>query len=123
MYDRDRERAAEDALDLVEAIAAAIREELGDDGEACPGFRAPEQAEPLNRAFRAIVQLILGSVVAPGDDPSRTVSRALRRLVERRLEAGGLREPRARVLLELEPGTPDDWLAFLLLTPWGEVLF
>ena len=107
----------------LEAIADAIRRELGDDVEACPGFRSPEQAEPLNRVFLALARLILGPIVAPGDDPSGAVSRALRRLVGRRLEAGGLGELEIKTLLELEPGTPDDWLIFLLLVPWSEVLF
>ena len=105
------------------AIAEAIRNELGPEVEACPGFRAPEQAEPLNRAFRAIARRLLVPVVAAGDDLSALVSCALRRIAGLRLAAGGLDESQIRTLIELEPGTPDDWAGFLILVPWTEVLF
>jgi hypothetical protein len=108
---------------LVERIAAAIRAELGTAIEVCPGHRAPEQAEPLNRAFRAIARCVLEPVSTSPHDLPRVVSRILRRLVVRRLEAGGLGERATQMLLDFEPGTPDDWLTFLLLVPWAEVLF
>jgi hypothetical protein len=108
---------------LIETIAESIRDELGDEVEACPGFLTPEQAEPLNRVFRTLARRLLEPVVAPGHDLSGLVSWALRRLVGRRLAAGGLDEIQARILLDLEPGSPDDWLIFLLLVPWAEVLF
>ena len=108
---------------LVESIADAIREELGDEVEACPGFRTPEQAEPINRVFLAVARRILTPLVAPGDGLSGLVSRTLRRLVGRRLADGALGEAEIKCLLELEPGTPDDWHVFLLLVRWSEVLF
>src|SRR4051812_42741661 len=119
MFDAS-ERTTEFAL--IEAIAGAIRDELGDAVEACPGSRTPEQAEPLNRAFRALARLVLEPLVAPGDDPGSTVSRANLRLVKRRLATLGLGDTSIKTLLDLEPGTPDDWLVFVLLVPWSEVL-
>jgi hypothetical protein len=35
----------------------------------------------------------------------------------RRLTAGALSNRQIQILLELEPGTPDDWVTFLLLVP------
>ena len=110
-------------LMLVEGIAGAIRRELGDDVEACPGHHSPDQAEPLNRAFRAVARHVLEPLVEPGHDLPREVTRVLLRAARGRLEAGGLGERDVRTLLEFEPGTPDDWLVFLLLVPWHEVLF
>jgi hypothetical protein len=108
---------------LVERIAAAIRAELGTATEVCPGHRAPEQAEPLNRAFRAVARCVLEPVAMSQGELSRLVSHILRRIVVRRLEAGGLGKRAIQTLLEFEPGTPDDWLTFLILVPWAEVLF
>ena len=61
--------------------------------------------------------------MAPGHDLSSLVTWVLRRLVYRRLAAGGLSELQIRVLCDLEPGVPDDWLTFLLLVPWAEILY
>lgn len=79
-------RSAEFAL--VETIAETIRRELGDEVEACPGFQAPEEAEPLNRIFRALARRLLEPIVAPGHELSSLVTWVLRRLVTRRLAAG-----------------------------------
>ena len=90
---------------MIEAIAETIRAELGDEVEACPGFQTPEEAEPLNRVFRAMARRILQPLVAPGQDLS---SRHLG-LAPARLEtAGGRWAQRApdQILLELESGAP-----------------
>jgi hypothetical protein len=108
---------------LIETIAEAIRRELDDEVEACPGSSRPEQAEPLNRVFRAAARALLEPVAGPAHDLSRLTSWVLHALARRRLAAGGLDDRRIRVLIDLEPGTPDDWLTFLLLVPWAEVLF
>jgi hypothetical protein len=108
---------------LIATIAETIRRELGDEVEACPGCWSPEQAEPLNRVYRALARRFLETVVSPRHDLSGLVSWVLRKLVLRRLAVGGLDELRIKVLLELEPGTPDDWLGFLLLVPWAEIRF
>jgi hypothetical protein len=108
---------------LIETIAETIREELGDEVEACPGLASPEQGEPLNRLFRALVRHLLEPVIEHDDDQSRLTSWVLRELARRRLAAGGLTESQIKTLLELEPGTPDDWLTFLILVPWTEVLY
>ncbi len=47
------------ALALVERIAGAIRHELGAEVDAYPGLRDPDRADPLNRAFRAVVRSLL----------------------------------------------------------------
>jgi hypothetical protein len=108
---------------LIEMIAGTIRSELGDEVEVCPGLHTPEEAEPLNRVFRALVRRILEPLAAPGQDFPSLVTWALRQLVVRRLAAGGLNATQIRILLDLEPGVPDDWLTFLLLVPWAEVLY
>jgi hypothetical protein len=110
-------------LATVALIAETIRQELGDEVEACPGCARPEQAEPLNRLFRALVRRLLEPVVGSGPDLARVSSWILRKLTQERLTAGGLDEHQIKILLELEPGTPDDWLTFLLLVPWAEVAY
>jgi hypothetical protein len=119
--DEVHERTPEFAT--IEAIAGAIRRELGDQVEACPGGRTPEQAEPLNRAFRAVARRILEGGVAPAPNLAGLVTEVLHGIARRRLVGGGLDEGQIKGLLEFEPGTPDDWLAFLILIPWHEVLF
>jgi hypothetical protein len=108
---------------LIERMAEAIRAELGDDVEACPGRSSSQKAEPLNRVFRALARLILEPLAASQRDLPRQVSCILRRLVARRLEAGGLGSDQVQTLLDQEPGSPDDWLTFLLLVSWTEGLF
>jgi hypothetical protein len=104
-------------------IAETIRGELGDEVEACPGFARPEQAEPLNRLFRALVRRFLEHIVESGDDPARLTSWVIRELAHRHLTDGGLDAHRIKTVLELESGTPDDWLTYLLLVPWTEVIY
>jgi hypothetical protein len=104
-------------------IAETIRQELGDELEACPGYARPEQAEPLHPLFRALVRHLLEPIVESGHDPSRLTSWALRNLTQERPSAGGLNERQIQILFELAPGKPDDWLAFLLQVPWTEVVY
>ena len=42
-----------EALEVIELVGGAIRDVLGGEIDAYPGCRAPEGADPLNRAFRA----------------------------------------------------------------------
>ena len=115
------ERPAEFAL--IEAIAAAIREELGVAIEDQPGFQTPERGRP-------------GQPGLPGHGPDHPRARSsrrattcpavvtwvLRRLARRRLAAGGLLDAReVEHLLGLELDGRDDWLAFLILVPWSEI--
>jgi hypothetical protein len=108
---------------MIEMIAGTIRSELGDEVEVCPGLQSPEEAEALNRVFLALARRIFEPLAAPGQDLSSLVTWALRQFVVRRLAAGGLNAIQIRVLLDLEPGVPDDWLTFLILVPWAEVLY
>ena len=110
-------------LALIEGFAGATRRDLGDGVEACPGHHSSDQAEPLNRASRAVVRHVLGPLVRPGHDLPGEVTRVLQQVARGRPEAGGLGEPQVRTRLELEPGTPGDWLGFLILAPWPEVRF
>ena len=112
MSDHDR---APPISTTIEAIAGAIREELGDEVKACPGFRNPERAEPLNRAFRAVVRPLLATDGVPDNDLAASVSWALLVVARRRLQSEGWDDLQVKSLLEEEPGSPDDWLAFLIL--------
>ena len=103
------------ALTLIELIALAIRNELGEEIDAYPGHRRPERADPLNRAFRAIARAIVRHTVGPDASPD-LVSLALLQATQRRLTSEGWDERQVRFLIELEPGQTDDWLTFLLLS-------
>jgi hypothetical protein len=117
MPDADRRAAAAACLG---AAAAAIRAELGAEIDAYPGHRSPEAADPINRAFRAAARSAL-AVLAAEDDLPALVTATLRRLVERRLAAEGLDVDEVRLLIEAEPGAPDDWLVFLLLSSMAQI--
>ena len=112
-----------DSLAPIEAIAAALREELGVPIEEQPGFKDPEEAGQVNRAFRAMVRTILRPDVPAGDDLPAALSDVLRRLARRWLEAGLLDAREVEHLLRLEFDGRDDWLAFLILAPWSEIEF
>ena len=45
-----------EALALIELVAGAIRRELGEEVDAYPGCRSPEDADPLNRVFRSVAR-------------------------------------------------------------------
>src|SRR5580692_3812090 len=105
-----------ETLATIEAVAGAIRAELGAEVDAYPGCRSPEGADPLNRAFRAVVRDLLPLEDPAGPDLSAFVSRTLRRVARRRLEAEGRDDLRVKALIEEEPGTPDDWLCYLILS-------
>ena len=106
---------------LVERIAAAGRGELGAEVDAYPGCRTPEGADPLNRAFRAVVRALLAADGVPANALAATVSRTLLRAATRRLEAEGRDAGSIKSLIEGEPGRPDDWLAFLILADRAQV--
>ena len=118
MPDADRRAAAEACLG---AAAAAIRAALGAEIDAYPGRRSPEAADPINRAFRAAARSALAPSAATVAELDLLVSSALRRLAEARLAGDGLDDGRARCLVELEPGSPDDWLAFLVLSSAAQI--
>src|SRR4051812_48865143 len=101
-----------EALALVERIAGAVRDELGEEIEAYPGASSPERADPINRAFRAIVCSLLELGGIPGPTLPALVSRTLRLSAEDRLAAEGWDDRRVQFLLDLEPGCPDDWLTY-----------
>jgi hypothetical protein len=117
MPDADRLAAAETCLG---AAAAAVRAELGADIDAYPGLHSAQAADPLNRAFRAAARSALVPDAAI-DEPGAVVSSALRRLAVARLAAEGLGTRVIRALIEEEPGSPDDWLAFLLLSSMAQI--
>ncbi len=106
-----------DDLAMLEAIAAALREELGVPIEEQPGFHDPDEAGQVNRAFRAMTRTILRA-----GDPA-ALSDVLRRLARRRLEAGLLDAREVDHVLALEFDGRDDWLTFLILAPWSEIEF
>src|SRR5258708_37787287 len=51
---------------LILEIAEALRTELGALMEEQPGFRAPDDAGQLNRAFRIVARCILQIMMRPG---------------------------------------------------------
>jgi hypothetical protein len=108
-------------LTLLTQIAGAIRRELGEEIDAYPGLRSPETADPINRAFRAIVGLLVASIDPPTGEPSLLSTRTLRRLAELRLATEGWDDRQVKLLIEEEPGSPDDWLAFLILSSRSQI--
>ena len=110
-----------EALALVERIAGAIRQELGEEIDAYPGASSPEQADPINRAFRAVVSSLLEASGIPGSSLPALLSRTLRLSAENRLAAEGWDDGLVRLLLDLEPGGPDDRLAYLILSSRAQI--
>jgi hypothetical protein len=103
-------------LATLDLIASAIRGELGAEIDAYPGHRDPARADPMNRAFRAVVLALIAR-----SDPNESmllsrVSQSLRTLAENKLRHDGFDDIRIKSLIEDEPGAPDDWLAFLILS-------
>jgi hypothetical protein len=115
----DYEQTGEFAL--IEAIAAALRDELGVAIEEQSGFHDPTEAGQVNIAFRITAATILRAVVPAEEDLPALLSQVLGRLARRRLEAGLLDPHEIDHLLDLELDGRDDWLAFLILTDWSEV--
>lgn len=109
-----------DDLALLEAVAAALRAELGDAIEQQPGFRHPGEAGQVNRAFRVTAAVLLRAGGRDGGEPA-DLSDALRRLARRRLEAGLLDAREVEHLLRLELDGREDWMTYLILTPWTEI--
>ncbi len=108
-------------LATVEVIAGAIRAELGEAIDAYPGCRSPEGADPLNRAFRAIVRSLLAAHGVTHEDLAASVSRTLLLAASRRLAPEGWVGRQAKALTEEEPGGPDDWLCFLTLSSRSQI--
>jgi hypothetical protein len=106
---------------LIEAIAAALRAELGVAIEEQPGFRDPSEAGQVNRAFRVLARTILRTIAPNDDDLPALLSSVLGRLTRRRLEAGLLDAHEVDHLLGLELNGRDDWLVSPILTAWTEV--
>ena len=106
---------------LIEAIAAALRTELGVAIEEQPGLRDPSEAGQINRAFRGIARTILRTIAPPDEDPPELLKWVLGRLARRWLEAGLLDAQEVDHLLDLERGGRDDWLVYLILTDWSEI--
>ena len=99
-----------ETLAIVDLIAGAIRQELGEEIDAYPGHLGPEGADPLNRAFRAVVWALLATAGVHDDHLAEFVSHALLVVATRRLEAEGYEARQIKALIEEEPGRPDDWL-------------
>ncbi len=110
-----------EAVALVERIAGAVRDELGEEIDAYPGASSPELADPLNRAYRAVVRSLLEAGDIPGPSLPALVSRTLRRAAKHRLAAEGWDDRRVGFLLDLEPGCPDDWIAYVLLSSRAQI--
>jgi hypothetical protein len=106
---------------LLEQIARAIREELGRTIDAYAGCRSHEGADPINRAFRAVTRSLVRADLAVGTDLDGAVSRALRQLAGRHLAAEGFDDDQVKSLIEEEPDSPDDWLAFLILSARSQI--
>jgi hypothetical protein len=104
-----------DRLALLEAVAAALREELGATIEEQPGFHDADEAGQVNRAYRIVARTILATTHSADDDLGARLSDALRRLARRRLEIGLLDAREVEHLLWLESDGRDDWRAFLIV--------
>jgi len=110
-----------EALAIIEVVASAIRAELGEEVDAYPGRRSPEGADSLNRAFRAVVRAVLVPSSSAARDADSLVHWALRRVAEQRLAAEGWDDHQVKMLIDEEPGSPDDWLCFLLLSSRAQI--
>jgi hypothetical protein len=86
----------------IEAIAGALREELGVSIEEQPRFRHPDEAGPVNRAFRVMARTILGASRPEDDDLAPRLSDVLRRIARCRLELGLLDVREVEHVLRLE---------------------
>jgi hypothetical protein len=113
----------EDNAVLVEAVASALRDELGAQVEEQPGFHDPSEAGQVNRAFRVVVRTILAMTHISTESLERRTSLLLSHLARRRLEAGSLDTRAVEHLLVMELAGRDDWLSFLILTDWSELTF
>jgi hypothetical protein len=116
-------RSPPNDLGLIEAVAEALRDELGASIEEQPGIHSPDEAGQVNRAFRLMVRTILRPGVPSDADLPATLSDILGRVARRRLELGLLDAREVEHLLGLEFDGRDDWLAFLILAPWSEIEF
>jgi hypothetical protein len=101
---------------LIEAIGAALRDELSGAIEEQGGFHNESEAGQVNRAFRVMARTILRAFATSDENLPALVSRVLGLLARRRLEAGMLDAREVDHLLGLELDGRDDWLAFLILT-------
>ena len=110
-----------DALATLGLVARAIRDELGEEIDAYPSPASPADADPLNRAYRAVARALLGVAGVGPDRLAPVVSRTLRRLADRRLLTEGWDDDRVERLIADEPGSPDDWLAFLILSSRAQI--
>jgi hypothetical protein len=104
-----------DEFRLVLALARALRQEFGVEIDAHPGG-AGNEAGVVNRAFRAAVNVILGSALA-GDDPAAMRTWVLRRTALRRLHEVGISGQQAGALLDMESALGDCWFTYLALAP------
>ena len=71
---------------LIEAIAAALCDELGGVIEEQPGFHNESEAGQVNRAFRVMARTTLRTIAPADQDLSALLSRVLGLLARRRLE-------------------------------------
>ena len=110
-----------ETLATIEVIAGAIRQELGEEIDAYPGRRDPEGADPLNRAFRAVVRALLSAAGVHDDHLAEFVSHALLVVATSRLEPEGYDARQIKALIEEEPGRPDDWLSFVTLSSRAQI--
>ncbi len=106
---------------LIEAIAAALRDELGIAIEDQPGFDHPSEARQVNRAFWVMARTILRPNAPPDEDLPAFLSRVLGQLARRQLEAGLLDAREIDHLIGLELDGRDDWLVYLILTDWSKI--
>jgi hypothetical protein len=111
-----------DEFRLILEIADALRTELGTLMEEQPAFRDPDEAGQLNRAFRIVARCILQTAALPGEVLAERLTSTLSQAARQRLERGGLNGRQVEQLLTMEPPGRDDWLAFLILTGWNEIL-
>jgi hypothetical protein len=102
---------------MIEKIAAAIREELDVVLDPVVETLRPEQTDPTVRVFRAVVGALAGS------DASEKISQLLRRVAVRKLATvDGFDAETIQCLLDVEPGAPDDWLGFLIVGSWLQLV-
>jgi hypothetical protein len=103
-------------LEILKAIAGAMRAEFGAAIDAHPGGIGTESGV-INRTLRISARVLLEVGVPKGHHQSNLLRRMLHLVAMERLDKLGVVGLPAEQLLDMEPSLGDAWLAYLALAP------